>query len=208
MNRVSRSRHPRSIGVTLLGVLAGLIFLVSLIVHFITFLPHPTVSMDLVWPIHVAIFIPFGAMLLLLALQKRTPRRSLWQVLKRANEQPNDQADADFDRQARVIERVVHSVPLPVLILGITLLFYTIVNFVIFMGLVGGGSPAEDNGRYYLSNHGNYIRELTEDEYHQYQAYEVRGFSGHWLIFSFVPSAYCLFIHRSARDEEDSDPAP
>jgi hypothetical protein len=201
-DRASGSRHPRSIGITLLGVMAGLIFLVSLAVHFATFAPNPMISMDWTWPIHLAIFIPFGGMVLILAYQRQKTKKSVKQFLEQTNEQINE----DFDRQAHILERIVRSVPPPILLVGVALLFYTVVNFVLFMGLMGGGSPVQDSGRYYLSNHGTYTRELTQDEYHQYQAYEVRGFSGHWLIFSFVPFAYCVFIHRRTRDVEAPDP--
>lgn len=45
------------------------------------------------------------------------------------------------------------------------------------------GSPEIQDGQYILQNHGKLIRTITEQEYHHYKANEVRGFSGHWLIF-------------------------
>ena len=34
-----------------------------------------------------------------------------------------------------------------------------------------------------LHNHGDVIRELTDEEYERHEAYVFRGFSGHWLVF-------------------------
>ena len=181
---------------TLLGIVAGLILFVSLAVHFSTFLPSPTISVDKVWPIHVAISIPFGVMVLILALQRQTARKSFREILQQTNEEANKESDR--------IGRIVHAVPLPILLVGIALSIYAIANFFAFMVLNPEGAPVDDNGRYYLSNHGTLVRELTEDEYHQHQAYEVRGLSGHWMVFSYAPFAYFLFIHNTLRDEAET----
>ncbi|MGO4703257.1 hypothetical protein [Dyella sp. 2RAB6] len=42
-------------------------------------------------------------------------------------------------------------------------------------------------------NHGQLIREISATEYAGFKAEEVRGFSGHWMVFYFVPAAYFLF---------------
>jgi hypothetical protein len=55
-----------------------------------------------------------------------------------------------------------------------------------------GGSPTIRDGQYLLLEHGKLIRELTASEYRALQTNEVRGFSGHWLVFFFVPAAYFL----------------
>jgi hypothetical protein len=60
---------------------------------------------------------------------------------------------------------------------------YALVNFAVFIFLISSGSPYKENGQYVLKDHGKLVRQITEQEYHQYRAYEVRGFSGHWMIF-------------------------
>lgn len=60
---------------------------------------------------------------------------------------------------------------------------YTIINFYLFMMASGGGGPHFEDGKYILQNHGNFIRELTKAEYIKLKANELRGFSGHWLLF-------------------------
>ena len=81
------------------------------------------------------------------------------------------------------------------IVLGIILVLYVPINFFLFMGHSWNGSPTEMNSKYYLNNHGQYI-EVTEQEYIQYQAYEVRGFSGHWMFFSYFGLIYFLFVDR------------
>lgn len=71
--------------------------------------------------------------------------------------------------------------------LGILLFVYALVNFVLFAQAGGGGGPhITDQGVYVIQNHGDIIREITEKEYWQFRANEIRGFSGHWLAFYFV----------------------
>jgi len=61
---------------------------------------------------------------------------------------------------------------------------YVIVNFLIFMVLSEGGGPDKRDGKYFLTDHGRIVREITEQEYVRHEAYVVRGFSGHWMFFS------------------------
>jgi len=67
---------------------------------------------------------------------------------------------------------------------------YAVVNFLLFLLLVRGGSPGVVDGKYVLSSHGHVIRELSEQEYHRQQACVLRGFSGHWMIFYLSPALY------------------
>ena len=34
-----------------------------------------------------------------------------------------------------------------------------------------------------LTSHGHFIRAISEEEYHRYRGWEIRGFSGHWMVF-------------------------
>lgn len=60
--------------------------------------------------------------------------------------------------------------------------FYSIINFILFM-IPQFGSPEANDGHYFLSNHGQQLKDLTEQEFHKYNANEMRGFSGHWIAF-------------------------
>jgi hypothetical protein len=67
---------------------------------------------------------------------------------------------------------------------------YVIINFLVFMVLVKDGSPKEENGKFYLVDHGRVTRQITKQEHQQYEAYVVRGFSGHWILFTILPALY------------------
>lgn len=79
---------------------------------------------------------------------------------------------------------------------GIAVFGYAMVNFLIFIASTDGGSPSIREGRYVLQSHGHLIREITRSEYVALRANELRGFSGHWLVFYFVPFAYFMFAKK------------
>ena len=86
--------------------------------------------------------------------------------------------------------RILKAIPKSCLAIFGLFFIYAFINFAMFFVLMEGGSPDVKNGSYYLHNHGKKIRDLTQDEYKRFQAYEVRGFSGHWIIFSLVPTLF------------------
>ncbi|MCC7698749.1 hypothetical protein [Janthinobacterium sp. EB271-G4-7A] len=81
--------------------------------------------------------------------------------------------------------------------LGLCIAAYALVNFALFMMNAAGGNPSIVDGKFVLLNRGNFIRELTVVEYSTFKVNQVRGFSGHWLVFYFVPFAYFMFHKRS-----------
>jgi hypothetical protein len=87
-------------------------------------------------------------------------------------------------------------VPARVYVVGLAIVIYAIVNFVLFAAATEGGNPAIEAGRYVLQIHGRLVRELSFAEYEALRANELRGFSGHWLFFYFVPFAYFMFGKR------------
>lgn len=68
-------------------------------------------------------------------------------------------------------------------VLCLILFIYTGVNFVLFIISSLEGSPDMINDKFVLQSHGTIIRELSEVEYLKLRANEVRGFSGHWMVF-------------------------
>ena len=87
-------------------------------------------------------------------------------------------------------------VPGRVYAVGLAIFIYAIVNFVLFAAATQGGNPVMEAGQYVLKSHGRLIRELSFAEYEALRANELRGFSGHWLFFYFVPFAYFMFGKR------------
>jgi len=86
-----------------------------------------------------------------------------------------------------------------VFLAGVAVFVYAIVNFAVFLVSTQGGSPSIEAGRYVVQNHGHFIREISRAEYAALRTNEIRGFSGHWLVFYFMPFAYFMFAkHKSS----------
>jgi len=88
--------------------------------------------------------------------------------------------------------------------LFMSLFAYVPFNF-FYTGLVlnEGGVPARFDGRPALYNHGEVIRDLTEEEFPRHQAYLVRTFSGHWIVF-YLGAAIMLRARLAADQREVS----
>ena len=70
---------------------------------------------------------------------------------------------------------------------------YGFVNFLFFMFATEGGGPAIRDGKFILESHRRFIREITASEYWSFRANVTRGFSGHWLLFYYIPLAFFMF---------------
>jgi hypothetical protein len=73
------------------------------------------------------------------------------------------------------------------------LLAYAVVNFVVCLQLMGNGGADIVNGAYVLTSHGRVLSHLTQGEYHLHKAYELRYFSGGWLLFWAWSTSYFVF---------------
>lgn len=92
--------------------------------------------------------------------------------------------------------------PAWVLIVMLVLMAYVICNFMLFMAQTEGGSAVFADGKYVLMNRTQVIREITLLEYDAFKANEVRGFSGHWLVFYFAPFAYFMFCRKLKKPQK------
>ncbi len=102
------------------------------------------------------------------------------------------------ERQSELFKRV----PAPVRAVLVILAAYVMINFLLFVS-ADLGTPAGPVGARHLTDRGKFVRDLSEAEYHQIQARVVRGFSGHWMIFSAAPLAYFRYVAPASA----SDPA-
>jgi hypothetical protein len=67
---------------------------------------------------------------------------------------------------------------------------YATINFFIFAGESMNGSAAMHNGEFVLEHRGKIIRTLSSEEFKDRRAAEVRGMSGHWLLFYYLPFVF------------------
>lgn len=65
---------------------------------------------------------------------------------------------------------------------------YAFINFILFVTTRQGMVNIE-GGQYVLHDFGQTNKTISEQEYHLHKAYELRGFSGHWIAFYGVAAA-------------------
>lgn len=169
--------------------LSVVIFILSTVVHFSTYVPAIPISMDYVWPLHLATMGVFGAMVFSLAAEQKrhTPKTTdagWWSRLRMSNRQ-----NSDFQRW------LWSHVSTYLRVFCVATVIYVAINFLVFMVLMENGSPGKRDGKYVLQSHGTLIREITRPEYQRFLAYEVRGASGHWMLFSLAPAVYFLAVY-------------
>jgi hypothetical protein len=161
-----------------LGLISLALFVVSLVVHVTAYVPGSGIVIDRVVGLHV------GAMAVFFAMAAHAA------VLRRRA--------APFLRGEEEDEKWVSSlIPWWVWRVGGVLFAYMFVNGVVFMA-TNDGAPHEYEGKFALTSHGRLVREVTEAEFHDHERYEVRGASGHWAFFSFVPTIYFLVVYPRA----------
>ena len=97
-------------------------------------------------------------------------------------------------------------IPRPVVVLCGALACYSFINGMLFVGRMEGGGPAERDGQYYLQNHGKVIRQLDREEFDRFRAYEIRAFSGGWMLFTVIPATFLLYVYPAAVAEYTEEP--
>ena len=155
------------------GLFALSILTLSVVVHLSTFLPTPMFFMASAWPLHIGAMLAFFPMI-------------FW--LQRLKKQTN--LAPDVTRNFNRLLGTYLSPPLRMLFFVVGM--YTIINFCIFGYNLSEGTPTPVGDHYEIKSHGRFVRTITKDEYDHLQACLLRGFSGHWIFFSFAPTVFFL----------------
>jgi hypothetical protein len=177
--------------------LSPVVFVLSAIVHVLTFVPGLVISIGWVWPLHITVIAVFIAMFFaarpVLKGQRNDegvghtwPQRALRSF--RAAFLKRGPSFGEFWR------RITRRVPIPFIALCVMMAGYTFFDFSVVMDQMKGGNPIEENGKYFLQHAGHTIRVIDRDEYDRLRAYEVRGFSGHWMLFALIPTVFSIFV--------------
>jgi len=166
----------------LFGIAAGIGLALSLAVHLASLAGVDVAArIPAVWALHLGVFAVFVPFLL-------SSRKSLG------------------NRPTRATLRAI--MPGWAYVLYVAVLSYALANFFLVFSSQQGTATAE-GGRYILQNHGRLIRDLTPAEYTAARAAELRGFSGHWLLFYFVPFGYFMFAKAPQRESpRNAEPPP
>ena len=173
-----------------------LCFLVCLAVHLSSwFLP---LSMAYTWPLHLVAMGVFAAMIISYSRFHKAE-------LQRMGVLPLKKGRLKVIRvkQSEVQARMMALIPLPIKLLCLAALLYTAFNFLYFLSQTQGGTPTFEDGVYLLEHRGEFIRNLTQAEYQALLTNQVRGFSGHWMLFTLVPFIYFKMVHPKMKAAEN-----
>lgn len=64
------------------------------------------------------------------------------------------------------------------------------------------GVPSTSSGQKALVSHGKVIRRLSDEEYERHQAYSIRGYSGHWMMFYAVGMTVLCSLAKEAATKD------
>lgn len=143
------------------SALAG--FALALLVHLASISGIDVHSeIPIVWALHVGVFIVFVPMVFQLITSNSAVDRFM----------------------------LLRGMPVWSIVVIAILIIYAFLNFFLAFSGAAEGFPAVQNGAFVLEQKGRLVRIISEAEYHSRQASVLRGFSGHWLIFYFVPFAH------------------
>ena len=168
------------VSVLLIIAIAGLAL--SVIVHLLTFLGiNPEKIFPGIWLLHIGIFVVWiPTVMVSKKLTNKSERKDFWKVATK-------DAPPWMKR----------------LCMGLFVYAFFNFFFTIFV-LNKGGVPGEINGEKVLHSHGKVIRKLSEEDYNLHQAYGVRTFSGHWMLFYGVAATVLLSDSRRRSSEIQS----
>ena len=170
--------------VALIGLALGLL------VHILSLLHIDVIdAVPYVWVLHAGIFITFGPALIGVIMSKEYRELEGGSIVNRMN--PLKLLKVMFGHLPKWV--------FPILVLTFV---YTFINFSLFMQSEKG-SPSFMNGQYVLASHGQVLEVITEQQFHYYQANELRGFSGHWIFFYCI-SAAMLYPYKKNKPKLDS----
>lgn len=162
-----------------LGWLSLAAFLASLGLHVAGYVPGAPLSFDQTKWLAVATFACFLAMAAHVGALNRAIRRRV-----RTDEAVEPWFDAQIPRWAKWV-------------FG-PFFVYVIASAAVYFS-AHEGSPEIKDGAFALTSHGRVVRRVSEQEFRDAQRLQVRGVSGHWMLFSAIPAAYFLAVYPRAR---------
>ncbi|TCJ14252.1 hypothetical protein EPD60_09625 [Flaviaesturariibacter flavus] len=119
----------------------------------------------------------------------------------RNNEEVAAYQKQEVKRPLGIFKIIFKRTPIWLTIISVLGFYYAVANFFLF-AISQQGSVGFINGQRALHNHGRIIKILSEQEYHHYQANEIRGFSGHWIAFYGIATAVLFSFIKKGRTGE------
>ncbi len=67
---------------------------------------------------------------------------------------------------------------------------YAVINFGSVANTNESAGAMQRDGRYFLHQHGQVIREISVEQYRTHKTLDAQAFSGHWMFFYLLPGLY------------------
>jgi len=99
------------------------------------------------------------------------------------------------------VKTLFKNTPPWLVVIAIVGLAYAFLNFTLFMTRTNY-TPVIQDGKYVLLNHGEFIRNVTEKEYHHIKANTMRSFSGNWIAFYGLAMAFLYPFKKNGTNNE------
>jgi hypothetical protein len=140
-------------------------------------------TIPFIWVLHVGIFVVWIPTILLFIYEQKQSKEV------DASTPPTPPTPLDESKVKWLIRLIM------------VIAVYPGLNFMFFM-TNSEGTVTNKDGVYSLDNRGKHIRDITEEEYHLYEANTLRGFSGHWILF-YTVATIALYKMKSKNKEEN-----
>ena len=162
---IPKANTARSKSLTILFYFTLACWTASLIAHLTSISDFDLIEkFPFVWFLHIGIFIVAISAIF---------------IVRQLPEMQNQQIRSN---PLKVLKTLTQETPYWLIAIAVAGFIYAGINFSLFASSQIG-SPEIKDGQFILQNHGQFIKTITEREYHHSQANIVRGFSGHWLAF-------------------------
>lgn len=160
----------------ILFTIASIIWIASLTVHILS-----------IFQIDVGYYFPFVLALHILTLLIFIPVVIKINNNKEDKKKLNEIKSNSKHKTYKSSKVIMKNAPSWFIIYNVIMYNYIIFNFIIFIitGIING-SPDIKEGKYVLRKRSEIIRTITKEEYHIHKARELRGLSGHWILFAGV----------------------
>jgi Ca2+/Na+ antiporter len=171
------------------SVVGSILFLLSVTVHVLCIFEFNVLdSYPSVWLLHVATILVVAPFAVISSAEERREKEAI--TMEDTIKEP--------ERYKKGLTSTTWNLPKWLIAIYTLLSLYLMANFIIFV-FGPKGQPGIIDGKYVLQSHGHIISELDKREYDIASAQMLRGFSGHWIIFSLVAATGLFFAGKETK---------
>jgi len=157
--------------IKLAGIFTLTILALSVIYHGLTFIPGISISKSMLFPLGISIFPAYGLMVINLRriqnAQSRSPRAT----------------KLFFDYLSPRLRMA-----------SLIVFMYFAISFALFFFHTSGAGLVQVDGRYELRDRSKTIGIISEHDFYQFQAYDIRGRTAAYIFFTWLPAIYFLRV--------------